>query len=133
MRTGTGVKKWNGEELVQKVFGLDKRIKFCAIVDPDGKVKIGGMRAGTKALEPSDQTSLIVLRMAIGGKAIEASNVQLSKAKFGIVCRERVIQLVFSLPQREQLQVAADASFPIERVKAIEQTLIRLISRRYYD
>jgi hypothetical protein len=132
MTTKAMVKRWNAEALVQKVLDLDAKIKFCAVVDENGKLKAGGMRSGVKSREPLDKTSLIVLRTAIGAKAIEASDNYLSKTKFGIVCREDVTQIVFSLPEHQQLQVAADTSFPLEHSKDIEQILKKSISRRYY-
>jgi hypothetical protein len=130
---GRAGKKWSEEDLVQKVFDLDKRIEFCGVVDPNGILKAGGMRPGTRAREPTDQTSLIVARTAIGGKILEASDTHLSKAKFGIVCREDVTQIIFSLPEHQQLQVAANATLPLERSKDIERLLKRFISPKYYD
>lgn len=132
MSMASAVKKWDAGDLVQKVFDLDGRIKFCAVVDPSGRLSAGGMRPGIKSLEPLDQTSLIVLRTAIGGKTMGASDPQLSKTKFGIVCREEVIQMIFSLPGHQQLQVAADTGFPLAQSTAIEQVLKRTISPTYY-
>lgn len=126
-------KKWNAGNLVQRVFDFDRRIDFCGVVDSNGNLRAGGMRPGTKAREPSDQTSTIVLRTSLGGKTLEASDAHLSKTKFGIVCREELTQVIFSLPEHEQLQIAASARFPLGRSKGIELILKRLISVKYYD
>jgi hypothetical protein len=126
-------KAWSKERLVQEVLDLDKRIEFCGIVDRHGVLETGGMRPGTRTRERAERTSLIVFRTAIGGKVLEASDPDLSSVKFGIVCREDVTQVIFSLPEHQQLQIAMEATFPLERAKDIERLLKRIISPRYYD
>ena len=48
------------ESVVKKIFSTDKRIKFYAVVDSEGKIEAGGMRLGFRFLEPKAETARIV-------------------------------------------------------------------------
>jgi hypothetical protein len=41
------------EDFVQKIFALDRRVRFVGIIDDQGELIKGGMRKGLTALEPS--------------------------------------------------------------------------------
>ena len=41
------------EDFVQKIFALDRRVRFVGIIDNEGELIKGGMRRGLIALEPT--------------------------------------------------------------------------------
>lgn len=41
------------QELVQRIFSLDSRIRFVGVIDNEGNLVSGGMRPGTTPLEPT--------------------------------------------------------------------------------
>jgi len=41
------------EDFVQKIFALDRRVRFVGIIDDEGELIKGGMRKGLIALEPT--------------------------------------------------------------------------------
>lgn len=50
------------EDSIQKIFALDRRVRFVGIIDEQGELIKGGMRKGLSALEPTkkDEDKLYV-------------------------------------------------------------------------
>lgn len=121
------------EQLIERVFELDRRIRFCGVVNQHGKLEAGGMRPGVKAMEPHDQTAGIVLQTAVGSKAFQASESHIGRARYGIIRRDRLVQIVFALPKDRELQIATTASFPINKVELMENVVKKFVSPFYYQ
>jgi len=104
------------ESVVKKIFATDKRIQFCALVDPEGKIEAGGMRPGVRAMEPRGETARIVTRNYLKGAIDAAIDPFLGRASWAIIRREKLIQITFPLRGRRQLQITAKLAYPISKV-----------------
>ncbi|HUK75539.1 MAG TPA: hypothetical protein VLU99_07080 [Nitrososphaerales archaeon] len=104
------------EAVVKKIFSTDKRIKFCAVVDSEGKIEAGGMRPGFRFLEPEAETARIVTRMFLNQAMNQASDQYFGRVNWAIIHREKLVQITFPLPGRKQLQVTTALGYPVSKV-----------------
>jgi len=104
------------DSVVKKIFATDKRIKFCALVDSDGKIEAGGMRSGVRFLEPEAETARIVTRMFLNQAMNEASDPYFGRVNWAIIHREKLVQITFPLPGQKQLQITTALGYPISKV-----------------
>ena len=104
------------DSVVKKIFATDKRIKFCALVDSDGKIEAGGMRRGVRFLEPEAETARIVTRMFLNQAMNEASDPYFGRVNWAIIHREKLVQITFPLPGQKQLQITTALGYPISKV-----------------
>jgi hypothetical protein len=114
------------ESAVKKIFASDKRIKFCAVVNSEGRIEAGGIRPGVRLLEPAGETSAIVTRMFLNQAMNEASDPYFGRVNWLIVHREKVVQITFPLPGQKQLQVTAALDYPVSKVAKLIQYASRL-------
>jgi hypothetical protein len=114
--------------LVSEIFGLDRRIRFCAVVDSHAQVVAGGIRPGVQPLVPKEAYADIAFRTFLGSKAIQASEDYLGTARFGIIRRDKILQMVFVLPNDRELQIGTEVGFPLDRVNLIEGVIKKLTS-----
>jgi hypothetical protein len=104
------------DAVVKKIFATDKRIKFCAVVDSDGRVEAGGLRKGVRFLEPEAETARIVTRMFLNQAMNQASDPYFGRVNWAVVHREKLVQITFPLPGQKQLQITAALTYPISKV-----------------
>jgi len=112
--------------VVKKIFATDKRIRFCAVVDENGKIEAGGMRPGVRSLEPAAETERIVTRMFLNQAMNQATDPYLGRARWAIVRREKLVQITFPLPEQKVLQITATLDYPISKVGKLGQYVNRL-------
>jgi hypothetical protein len=98
-------------EIVQRIFNLDDRIRYCAVVSSEGQVLEGGMREGLASLEPANQTKLIIARSSLIMKMFEASEEYFGSAKAGMVLHESIVLAVIALTQSKYLLISCDPSY----------------------
>jgi hypothetical protein len=104
------------DSVVKKIFATDPRIKFCAVVDSDGKIEAGGMKKGVRFLEPEAETARIVTRMFLNQAMNQASDPYFGRVNWAIVHREKLVQITFPLPGQRQLQITTALGYPISKV-----------------
>lgn len=104
------------DSVVKKIFSTDKRIKFCAVVDSEGKIEAGGMRPGARFLEPETETARIVTRMFLNQAMNQASDPYFGRVNWAIIHREKLVQITFPLPGQKQMQIMAALGYPVSKV-----------------
>ncbi|MDA4116396.1 MAG: hypothetical protein OK442_07575 [Thaumarchaeota archaeon] len=109
------------ESVVKKIFSTDKRIKFCAVVDSEGKIEAGGMRPGFRFLEPEPEaeTARIVTRMFLNQAMNQASDRYFGPVNWGIIHREKLVQITFHLRGQKQLQITTALGSPVSKVATL--------------
>ena len=107
------------ESVVKKIFATDKRIKFCALVNSDGKIEAGGMRRGVRFLEPEAETERIVTRMFLNQAMNQASDQYFGRVNWAIIHREKLVQITFPLPGQKQLQITTALGYPVSKVSKL--------------
>jgi hypothetical protein len=103
-------------DLPGKVFGIDGRIRYCAVLDEMGRTVSGGMRPGTQSLEPDEEAQKVDLQMAVIRGMTEAARGYLGGTNYVIIHREKLMLLAIPVNKRTIL-ISAQPDFPLERVR----------------
>jgi hypothetical protein len=108
---------------MQKVFGFDKRIRYCAILDEMGRVAGGGMRPGVQSLEPREEEERVDIQMVVARGMSDAAHPYLGKTDYVIVHRDRLMLIAFPRRGGKTLLVSAEPNFPLGRVGALAKVV----------
>ncbi|MER3601412.1 MAG: hypothetical protein C4339_01695 [Nitrososphaerota archaeon] len=101
------------EDLCRELFKLDRRIRYAAVMDTQGKVKAGGMRRGVRSLEPrSEELRLQVYLLSLSG-INDSWTPYYGRVLFSVVRRELLIIGVFPVGE-DIVVVSAEPDFPLE-------------------
>jgi hypothetical protein len=83
-------------ELIQKIFSLDKGIRYVAILNQRGEHLEGGLKPGLKSLNPEQEEQRLFLQTAVSRGMSESWRNYFDEFKFSIVAHKRVT--VFQFP-----------------------------------
>jgi len=109
----------NTMALEEKVFKLDKRIRYCGVLDERGKVTSGGMRPGVKSLEPDEEAERIDLQVVLTRSMSESAQPYLGRTNYVIIHRENVMFVAMPRKDRRTILVSTEPSFPLAKVSAV--------------
>lgn len=113
--------------LEQKVFRLDRRIRYCGVLDELGREASGGMRPGVRSLEPEDEAEKVNLQVALTRGLAESAQSYFGMTDYVIIHRERLMLVAMPKSDHRTILVGAEPDFPLGKVKA----LVRLVEREY--
>ena len=110
---------------------FDRRLRYCAMLDPMGRTVAGGMRSGIPSLEPEEEASKVDLHMAVIRGMTEAARSYLGAMDYAVVHREKLMLVVIPVPEGNTVLVSAEPDFPLEKVEelleAVKENLRRQI------
>ncbi len=104
-------------KLYDRVMKLDKRIRFAALVEDNGKILEGGMREGVEPLEPLEKTPQLIRKLVAVQKAEDLAEF-LGKPEYSILVHEHIIAFIIRC-KRRFLLVTTNRRFPITKVKQL--------------
>jgi len=128
-KSSTSLRAGQATSLSERVFKLDRRIRFCGTLDERGKVISGGMRPGVKSLEPNDEAERVDLQMVLTRSMSESAQPYLGKANYVIIHRENLMLAAMPRKDRKTVLVSAEPGFPLTKMKA----LLRVVDKNYPD
>lgn len=102
---------------------FDKRIRFAAVVDSEGRILEGGMRADVEPIEPLEKTPELISQL-IARESAEARAVFLGDPEYSILIHEKLLAVILYLEDGFIL-VTAQKSFPLTKVGVLTKRLIR--------
>jgi len=102
---------------------FDKRIRFAAVVDSEGRILEGGMRADVEPIEPLEKTPELISQL-IARESAEARAVFLGDPEYSILIHEKLLAVILYLEDGFIL-VTAQKSFPLTKVSVLTKRLIR--------
>lgn len=101
-------------QLYDRIMRLDKRIRFAALVDGNGRILEGGMREGVEPIEPLEKTPHLIARLVSVQKAEDLADF-FGKPEYSILVHEEIIAIIFRSGKKFVL-VTADRKFPLTKV-----------------
>ena len=117
----------NYQQLCNRIFSADKRIRYVTVTDGEFKILAGGMRAGVAPLEASSkEAERIDLQVAVLGGVMQAWAESLGRPRFALIQHERAYMLIVPFDNKHlELSIETSTSFQeIGRiVTAIENAL----------
>jgi len=102
---------------------FDKRIRFAAVVDSEGRILEGGMRADLDPIEPLEKTPDLISQL-IARESAEARAVFLGDPEYSILIHEKLLAVILYLEDGFIL-VTAQKSFPLSKASALTKRLVR--------
>jgi hypothetical protein len=111
------------EDLCRELFKLDKRIRYAAVMDTEGRIKAGGMRRGVKSLEPkSEELRLQVYLLSLSGHN-DSWTPYYGRVLFSIVRRELITIGVFPIGENIVV-ISAEPDFPLEGFSKVRDLVL---------
>ena len=102
---------------------LDKRIRFAAVVDSEGRILEGGMRAEVEPIEPLEKTPELISQL-IARKSAEARAVFFGAPEYSIMVHERLMAVILYL-ENGFILVTTHRRFPLTKVPSLTKRLAR--------
>jgi hypothetical protein len=109
--------------LEAEVFKMDRRIRYCGILDVMGRTISGGMRPGVKSLEPENEAERVDLQMALTRGMSESASSYLGATNYVIIQRERLMLIALPRSDHRTVLVGAEPDFPLDRLEALRKVV----------
>ena len=93
---------------IQDMLMQNPVVRFAAVIGPDGKMTKGGMRSGTKSLEPSSKAEQLYLQWTTMHRSGNDWNKYLGRRRYILDKRELVDVYTFNLDDEHILLVSTD-------------------------
>lgn len=113
-------------EVCNKIFNVNKDIRFVGVVDKSGKLVAGGMREGLESLDDEIHLKRWLNQISIRREMYEMFDKFYGKTHLAYVERERIKQLTFYLPVSTvlvTLQPTVSANSAMDTAESITQIL----------
>jgi hypothetical protein len=102
---------------------FDKRVRFAAVVDSNGKILEGGMRAEVEPIEPLERTPELISQL-IARESAETRAVFLGAPEYSILVHEKLIAMILYL-EDGFVAVTTQRTFPMVKLAVLARRLIK--------
>ena len=102
---------------------FDKRIRFAAVVDSEGRILEGGMRADVEPIEPLEKTPHLIAKLVSVQKAEDLADF-FGKPEYSILVHEEIIAMIFRAGRRLVL-ITADRKFALNKVARLRSLVTK--------
>ena len=102
---------------------FDKRIRFAAVVDSEGRILEGGMRANIEPMEPLEKTPELISQL-IARESAEARAVFFGAPEYSVLIHEKLIAVILYLDDGFIL-ATTQRPFPLAKVSALSRRLAK--------
>jgi hypothetical protein len=102
---------------------FDKRIRFAAVVDSEGRILEGGMRAEVEPIEPLEKTPELISQL-IARESAEARAVFFGGPEYSILVHVKLIAVILYLEDGFIL-VTTQRPFPLVKIAQLTKRLVR--------
>ena len=108
--------------IYNRIMNFDKRVRFAALVDANGRILDGGMREGVLPIEPLEKTPHIIEKLVSLQKG-EALAEFIGKPEYAVLMHEEVLAVIFK-SRRKFVLVTADRKLPLNKVTGLRKLAI---------
>ncbi len=102
---------------------FDKRVRFAAVVNSEGRILEGGMRAEVEPIEPLEKTPDLISQL-IARESTETRAVFLGAPEYSILVHEKLLAMILYLEDGFIL-VTTQRPFPLVRLAALTKRLTK--------
>jgi len=106
---------------------FDKRVRFAAVVDSQGRILEGGMRPEVEPIEPLEKTPELISQL-IARESAETRAVFLGAPEYSILVHEKLIAMILYLEDGFIL-VTTQRPFPLAKLAALAKRLTKARAR----
>jgi hypothetical protein len=117
--------KYEFEELCDKVFKIDDKIRSTRVINNKGKLEAGGMREGLKALEDSKKDEMLFMELSLRVQMRHEFDEEFGPVEFSLSYRGKIIVISFPMRENRVLLVTTErqvdlGKVPFEILKLLE-------------
>jgi hypothetical protein len=105
--------------IYNRIMKLEKRVRFAALVDENGRILDGGMREGIEPIEPLEKTPELIAKL-VSTEKVEGLAEFFGKPEYSILVHEDVIAMIFRSKKRFVL-VTANRKIPLSRTAGLRK------------
>jgi len=109
--------------LYNRIMKFDKRIRFAALVDGNGRIIEGGMREGVEPIEPLEKTPHLIARLVSVQKAEDLADF-FGKPEYSVLVHEEIIAMIFRSGKGFVL-ITADRKFALNKVVKLRNLVLK--------
>lgn len=102
---------------------FDKRIRFAALVDANGRILEGGMREGVEPIEPLEKTPQLIARLVSVQKAEDLADF-FGKPEYSVLVHEEIVAMIFR-SQKKFVLITADRKFALSKVAKLRSLMTK--------
>jgi hypothetical protein len=99
----------------------DRKVRFAALVDKNGRILDGGMREGVQPIEPLEKTPELIAKLVSLQKSDLAEF--LGRLEYSILVHEDIIAMIFR-SKRKYVLVTVDRKFSLEKASGLSKLAI---------
>jgi hypothetical protein len=104
------------EELCDKVFKIDEKIRSARVINTKGKLEAGGMRGDLEALVPSKKDEMLFMELSLRVRMRHEFDEEFGPVEFSLSYRGKIIVLSFPLKGEMVLMVTSERQADLGRV-----------------
>ncbi|HKM51051.1 MAG TPA: hypothetical protein VJZ75_07720 [Candidatus Bathyarchaeia archaeon] len=105
--------------IYSQIMKYDRKVRFAALVDKNGRILGGGMREGVQPIEPLEKTPELIAKLVSVQRAEDLAEF-FGKPEHSVLVHEDIIAMIFR-PKRKFVLVTADRRFPLNRVSGLSK------------
>jgi len=109
--------------LYNRIMKFDKRIRFAALVDGNGRIIEGGMRERVEPIEPLEKTPHLIAKLVSVQKAEDLADF-FGKPEYSVLVHEEIIAMIYRSGKRFVL-ITADRKFPLNKVAKLSNLVLK--------
>ena len=102
---------------------FDKKVRFAAVVDSQGRIIEGGMRAEIEPMEPLERTPELISQL-IARESAENRTIFFGPPEYSVLVHEKVIAVILYLDDGFVV-VTTQRPFPLSKVSALTKRLAK--------
>ena len=106
-----------------RIMKFDRRVRFAALVDGNGRILEGGMREGVEPMEPLEKTPHLIARLVSVQKAEDLAEF-FGKPDYYVLVHEEIVAMIFR-SGRGFVLVTADRKFALNKVAKLRELVGR--------
>lgn len=117
--------KYEFEELCDKVFKIDDKIRSARVINNKGKLDAGGMREGLRALEDYKKDEMLFMELSLRVRMRHEFDEEFGPVEFSLSYRGKIIVISFPMKENRVLLVTTErqvdlGKVPFEILKLLE-------------
>ena len=105
-----------------QIMKYDRRVRFAALVDKNGRILGGGMREGVQPIEPLEKTPELIAKLVSVQRAEDLAEF-FGRPQHSVLVHEEIIAMIFR-PKRKFVLVTADRRFALNKVSGLSKLAI---------
>lgn len=102
---------------------MSTAIRYCSIIDKNGKVLAGGMRKGIESLEPRSKEHTLITQLAILMDADKDWDAYLGQTDYFLIRKNKINLLLYPVKGWRGVLVSTEPSFSMEEMVALRRTI----------